>query len=65
VPVRNYVETRTPMLVLSGHVHESRGVDNIGGTTVVNPGPLMEGNYAEVTLKGVLSVELKAELLAG
>lgn len=65
VPVRRYVESKRPLLVLSGHAHEARGVDNLGGTTVVNAGPLMQGNYAEVTLDGVVSVELKAENLKG
>lgn len=60
VPVRKYVETMRPVLVLSGHAHEGRAIDNLGGTTVVNPGPLMQGNYAEVMLGGVLSVELKS-----
>jgi uncharacterized protein len=64
-PVRKYVESFRPMLVLSGHVHEGRGVDNLDGTTVVNPGPLFDGNYAEVTLDGILSVELKTERLGG
>jgi uncharacterized protein len=65
VPVREYVERERPMLVLSGHVHESRAVDNVGGVTVVNPGPMLDGNYAEVRLDGVVSVELKAETLGG
>ncbi len=61
VPVREYVEKESPALVLSGHVHESRAVDNLGGTTVVNAGPLLEGKFAEVRLDGIISVELKAE----
>jgi Icc-related predicted phosphoesterase len=65
IPVRRYVEREKPMLVLSGHAHESRAVDNLGGTTLVNPGPLREGKYAEVSLEGVVSVELKAESLEG
>ncbi len=61
VPVREYVEKESPALVLAGHVHESRAVDNLGGTTVVNAGPLSEGKFAEVRLDGIISVELKAE----
>ncbi len=60
VPVREYVEREKPHLVLSGHVHESRGVDSLGGTTIVNPGPLFDGGYAEVSLDGIVNVELKA-----
>jgi Icc-related predicted phosphoesterase len=62
-PVREYVQRQKPVLVLSGHAHESRAVDNLSGTTVVNAGPLMEGKFAEVNLDRVISVELKAESL--
>ncbi len=62
-PVREYVEQEKPVLVLSGHVHESRAVDNVGGTTVVNAGPLADGCFAEVGLDGVVTVELKVEAL--
>lgn len=65
VPVREYVEKERPALVLSGHVHEARAVDNLGGTTVVNAGPLMDGKFAEVRFDGILSVELKTENLRG
>ncbi len=61
VPVREYVERERPALVLSGHVHEARSIDEVGRTTVVNPGALKDGNYAVVNLDGVVSVELKAE----
>lgn len=60
LPVREYVEREDPAVVLSGHAHESRAVDRVGGTTVVNPGPLMEGNYAVLGLGGIVSVELKS-----
>ena len=35
-----------PRLHLCGHVHESRGVERLGATVVVNPGPLKSGYYA-------------------
>lgn len=65
LPMRRYVERERPLIVLSGHAHEARAVDDLGGTTVVNPGPLREGRFAEVSLDGVVSVELKAESLKG
>ena len=64
-PVRAYVDEHHPALVLSGHVHESHAVDNLAGTTVVNPGPLKDGRYAVIDLNGIISVELKAESLKG
>jgi uncharacterized protein len=36
--VRRVVEDYQPMLVLSGHIHESRGVTSIGDSVVINPG---------------------------
>jgi hypothetical protein len=58
VAVRNFVEKFKPALVVSGHVHEARGTDSIGGTTLVNTGPAHRGNYAEITLQGGVSVRL-------
>ena len=39
------------MAVITGHVHEGKGVEKIGNTTVINPGALMEGNYAWLEVK--------------
>jgi len=61
LPVREYVEREHPSVVLSGHVHEGRAVDHLGGSTIVNPGALMAGNYAELLLDGIISVELKTD----
>lgn len=46
--LREYIEKYEPLLVVTGHIHESIGVCNVGNTTVVNPGALMEGKYAVV-----------------
>lgn len=48
--LRELVEEARPRLVACGHVHESRGVDRVGGALVVNPGPLAWGLYAVVDL---------------
>jgi len=61
LPVREYVEREVPAIVLSGHVHEGRAVAHLGGSTIVNPGALLAGNFAEVILDGIISVELKAD----
>ncbi len=65
LPVREYVEREKPVLVLSGHAHESRAIDKLGESTLVNAGPVMDGNFAEVQIDGIVSVELKAESLRG
>jgi len=48
--VRMFVDERKPILVLCGHVHESSGIDKIGKTTIVNPGPAAQGFCAIVNL---------------
>lgn len=50
--VRTFIEEYKPLLVVSGHIHESAAVDTLGPTTLINPGPLYEGNYAVVEISG-------------
>ncbi|MDR2845943.1 MAG: metallophosphoesterase family protein [Candidatus Methanoplasma sp.] len=49
--VKKIVEDFKPILALSGHIHEDRGVLSIDGTLFVNPGPAREGYSAIVTLE--------------
>ena len=58
VAVRSFIEKAKPALVISGHVHEARGIDSIGGTTLVNTGPARLGNYADITLENRVIVRL-------
>jgi Predicted phosphoesterases, related to the Icc protein len=60
--VRRYIEERQPILSVHGHIHEDRGIDMLGGTVVVNPGPLKDGFYAEAELDGVKVVVRLREL---
>ena len=57
--VREYVERARPRLVLTAHVHEGRGIDRLGESVIVNPGALLDGNFAVLHLEGIISVELK------
>ena len=41
--LRKIIEEFQPALNICGHIHESPGVDEIGKTTVVNPGQIGEG----------------------
>ncbi len=58
--VRAFIEEHQPEVCLTGHIHESAGVDRIGRTTVVNPGALRDGGYVVLDAgAGGLRAELK------
>lgn len=48
--VRDVIEAEKPDLVICGHIHEARGVDRIGKTTIINPGALCDGYAAFIEL---------------
>ena len=50
--VAKMIEDYQPLLGLHGHIHESRGVQKIRRTTIINPG----SEYSEGILKGVVVV---------
>ncbi len=60
VAVRRYIETKQPKLSIHGHIHEDWGIDLLGETVLVNPGPLRQGRYAEATLGSKIEVVLKS-----
>jgi len=49
-------------LVCCAHIHEAKGVEEVDGVVVVNPGPASEGNCALITL-GDESRDIRVELL--
>ena len=60
IKVREFIEKHQPTLCVCGHIHESRAVDELGDTKIVNPGPLFRGYYAVARLVGGRAeVELK------
>jgi hypothetical protein len=40
---RNAIIEFKPLLSVSGHVHESKGMEKIGGVECINIGPLRDG----------------------
>jgi Icc-related predicted phosphoesterase len=54
---RFIIDTK-PVVVFCGHIHEGRGMDHVGNTVIVNPGPARRGYYALVELNGNVNVEL-------
>ncbi len=60
--VREFIERFQPPLAVCGHIHEAAGIEKIGGSTVINPGPLMWGYYSILTVDEnlqVISAEIK------
>lgn len=45
---RRFIEEIKPEVCISGHIHESAGIDAIGPTTIVNAGPFKDGGYIVV-----------------
>lgn len=57
--VRAFIERVQPALAITGHIHESKGVDTIGSTTVINPGMLAGGGFVRIEFQdGKLTAEL-------
>ncbi|BAD84736.1 metallophosphoesterase, calcineurin superfamily [Thermococcus kodakarensis KOD1] len=61
--LREFIEKNQPPLVVTGHIHEARSVDELGETIIVNPGPLFRGYYAVIDFdekeKVVKNIELR------
>ncbi len=48
--IRDYILKAQPDLVLSGHIHESIGTDELGTSRLANPGPWAAGRLLRVSL---------------
>jgi uncharacterized protein len=59
--MRDYIEKEKPLICFCGHIHESAGIDSIGETKLVNPGPLRKGGYAYAVIENqqVKTLELR------
>jgi len=57
--VRAFIEAHQPAVCITGHIHESAGVDHIGRTVVINAGALRDGGYIVVD---AVADGLRAEL---
>ncbi len=63
IKVREFLEKHQPLICICGHIHESQGMDKLGRTIAINPGPIADGKYAIVELderkKRIIKVEIK------
>lgn len=50
--IRQFAEKHKPVLLVSGHIHESYAAEMLDGTLLVNPGALCEKRYALVEING-------------
>jgi hypothetical protein len=58
--VRQFIAEHQPQVCITGHIHESPGVDFIGRTKILNAGPFAAGGYIVVRYEdGTLKAELK------
>lgn len=60
--VRAHIEQVQPLICFTGHIHEGQGIDHIGKTAIVNPGPIwrsMAYAYAEVADGEIKTLEIR------
>jgi Icc-related predicted phosphoesterase len=49
--VRNFIEEKKPIVAVTAHIHEARGIDHIGETKIINSGRFPEGSCGLITIK--------------
>ena len=59
--IRLFIDKMQPILVITGHIHEGKGIDKIGKSIIVNPGPFRRGDYSVIEIDdSTVKVELKS-----
>jgi Icc-related predicted phosphoesterase len=61
--IRKIIEEYQPVLNVCGHIHESRGVDKIGKTKIVNPGELSKGYGCLINIDSQKEDPVQVELI--
>lgn len=50
--VRKFIEEKKPIIALSAHIHEAKGVDKLGETFLLNAGKFPEGYFGLINING-------------
>jgi len=53
--MKDYIEKTKPKVVICGHIHEQKGIENIGNTKVVNTGEAGESYIIEINKDIIIS----------
>jgi hypothetical protein len=61
--IRKIIEEYQPSLNVCGHIHESRGVDRIGKTKIVNPGEISKGYGCLINIDDKEEDPVKVEII--
>jgi len=52
--VRSFIESHEPILAISSHIHEARGIDRLKNTFLMNSGKFSEGHFGLINVEGGL-----------
>ncbi|MFW5804077.1 MAG: metallophosphoesterase family protein [bacterium] len=63
IAVKNIIEEYQPLACFSGHIHEGKGMDHIGDTSIINPGPLSSGKYAYAEIENNLLKDIQIKCI--
>ncbi|MGJ3239633.1 MAG: metallophosphoesterase family protein [Anaerolineae bacterium] len=61
--VRAFIEREQPLICFTGHMHHCVGIERLGNTQIINPGPIWQSNqyaYAEIDNGTVTTLEIRA-----
>ncbi|MDD3985689.1 MAG: metallophosphoesterase, partial [Methanobacterium sp.] len=62
--LRKIIEEFQPSINLCGHIHESRAIDKIGKTNIINPGMLKERYACIININGSDdNIKINSELI--
>jgi len=56
VGVSNFLEEHLVHLAIVGHIHEARGVAEIGAMKIVNPGSFKKGRYSYIEINDAVTI---------